>query len=173
MKPRHPTTLWVFMACYRDNSLRSPYLGQILIIILRKLIITLDFLKEILYAFFISFIVLHYRLSNLICFNCFNDFSWRVQITKLPTATPFSTLFLNTHNTIMLYALFFSINDHVSHEYKTTDKTVVAYILIFRLLSTRRGDLGFWSEWRQMMYYSNLISSQFHYVHSFNLLPRT
>jgi hypothetical protein len=40
----------------------------------------------------------------------------------------------------MLYFLYFSINDHISHEYKTTGKKVVAYILMFMLLYIRRGD---------------------------------
>jgi hypothetical protein len=58
-----------------------------------------------------------------------------------------STLFSNT------LSLCFSLNvtDQVSHPYRTTDKIIVLYILIFTFFDSGREDRRFWTDWYQAL----------------------
>ena len=57
------------------------------------------------------------------------------------------------------------LSDQVSHPFKTTDKILVLYNLIFKFLDNKLEDKIFCTEWRQAFPYFNLllISSWIHY----------
>ena len=54
-----------------------------------------------------------------------------------------NTIFSNT--LILLSSL--NVSDQVSHPYKTTDKIIVLYILIFKFLDSNLEDKTFRTEW--------------------------
>jgi hypothetical protein len=43
--------------------------------------------------------------------------------------------------------LSLNVREQVSHLYRTIDKIIVLYILIFACLNRRREDKVFWAEW--------------------------
>jgi hypothetical protein len=54
-----------------------------------------------------------------------------------------STLFSNT----ISLCSFLIVRDQVSHPYRTTNRIIVLYILIFTFLDSRQEDKRFWTEW--------------------------
>jgi len=48
---------------------------------------------------------------------------------------------------IHLQSMFFSVTEQASCPYKTTEKTVVLYILIFKFLGRRREDKKLFKKW--------------------------
>jgi len=66
------------------------------------------------------------------------------------------TLFSNT----LTLCLSLSVRDQVSHQYKTTAKTMIMYILIFKCIQSGREDrLG--TEWQQEFHEFNLLLNFF------------
>ena len=57
-------------------------------------------------------------------------------------------IFLNTlFSNNLSFLSYRSVNDHVSHPYKTTDKITVLYVLIFKFLDSNLEDKRFCTEW--------------------------
>jgi hypothetical protein len=67
-----------------------------------------------------------------------------------PPATS-SLLVTNILLTTLILCSSLNVRDQVSHRYRTTGKTVVPYILIFKFLDIRREGKMFWTEWQQTL----------------------
>jgi hypothetical protein len=64
-----------------------------------------------------------------------------------------STLFSNT----LKLCSSLNVRDQVSHPYKTADKIIVLYILIFTFIHVRREDRRFWTVWKEAFPELNLL----------------
>ena len=120
-------------------SPRFPYLYAPLLPPMRATcpapLILLDLITRMIFA------EVYRSLSSSIC--CFHHSP--VTSTLLGLNIPLSTLFSNT----LSLHFFLNVNDQVSHPYKTTDKIIVLYIILFIFLDMKLEDKIFCTKWYQ------------------------
>ena len=79
---------------------------------------------------------------------------WHSFISHIHDAVRVSTMHLSLHSPL-------NVSNKISHPYKTTDKIMLLYILIFKFLDSKLEDKRFCTEWWQAYHYFSvfLISS--------------